>query len=46
METEKQCQWCECTNIYEVGHSPMCIDTQYKCRECNNETWIEKEQTV
>ena len=44
MDTTTECQWCESTNTYEAGHSPMCKETRYKCRECNNETWKEQEK--
>jgi DNA-directed RNA polymerase subunit RPC12/RpoP len=33
------CQWCNGVDTYESGHSPMCVETQYKCRECGEETW-------
>lgn len=39
--TTVQCQWCESMDTYESGHSPMCKETQYKCRECGGETWEE-----
>jgi transposase-like protein len=34
-----ECQWCGSDNTYAAGYSPMCTETQYKCRDCHQETW-------
>lgn len=33
------CQWCDSADTYISGYSPLCIETQYKCKNCHNETW-------
>lgn len=38
METTT-CQWCESTDTYKSGYSPICTETQYKCHKCHGETW-------
>jgi len=34
-----ECQYCESTDTYPAGYSPYCIETQYKCRNCKQDTW-------
>lgn len=33
------CQWCDSTDTYVSGYSPMCVETEYRCRECGGRTW-------
>jgi len=33
------CQWCGGTDAYVAGYSPMCVETQYRCRECGGDTY-------
>ena len=33
------CQWCDSADTYVSGYSPLCIETQYKCKNCHSETW-------
>lgn len=33
------CQWCDSTDTYVSGYSPMCVETQYRCRECGGDTY-------
>jgi transposase-like protein len=41
-----ECQWCGSDNTYAVGYSPMCTETQYKCRDCRQETWIDDKEVA
>jgi transposase-like protein len=33
------CQWCDSTDTYMSGYSPLCVESQYKCKDCHEETW-------
>lgn len=34
------CQWCDSLDTYVSGHSPMCVETQHRCRECHGFTYV------
>jgi transposase-like protein len=41
-----ECQWCGSDNTYAAGYSPMCTETQYKCRDCRRETWQDEKEVA
>jgi transposase-like protein len=44
--TAPECQWCGSDNTYAAGYSPMCTETQYKCRDCHQETWQDDKEVA
>jgi transposase-like protein len=44
--TTPECQWCGSDDTYAAGYSPMCTETQYKCRDCRQETWQDDKEVA